>query len=57
MHNKFQRDIEIWTNVVQFRHKNMETESNNVIEVYMHGDFCVIYGFMGFMISGNGGIE
>jgi len=45
-------DIEIWTNKPKFRHKNMETERGIWIEVYMHWEFCVIYGLMGFMISG-----
>ena len=51
------RDIEITTNKLQFIHKNMVTERDICIEVYMRWEFCVIYGFMGFMISGNGGLE
>ena len=35
----------------------METERDIWIGVYMHWEFCVIYGVMGFMISGNGGVE
>jgi len=54
---KVHRDVKFWTNKVQFRHMNMETERNICVEVYMRWEFCVIYGFMGFMISGNGGIE
>ena len=53
----FLRDVEIWPNKLQFLHKNMEREKDIWIEVYMHSEFCVIYGFVGFMVSGNGGIE
>jgi len=53
----FLRRIETGTNKLQFRHKNMETERYSSIEVYMHSEFCVIYGFVGFMISGKGGME
>ena len=53
----FLHDVEMWTNKMKFRHKNMETEKDIWIEVYMHWDFCVIYGVMGFMFSGNGGVE
>ena len=53
----FLRDLEIWTNKLHFRHENLETERDIWIEMYMHWEFCVIYGFMGFTISGNGGIE
>ena len=53
----FLRDVEIWINKTQFRHENLETERDIWIEVYMHWEFCVMYGFMVFMNSGNGGIE
>ena len=53
----FLRDIEIWTNKPQFRHKNIERGSDIWTEVYMHSEFYVIYGFVGFVISGYRGIE
>jgi len=34
----------------------MEKERDILIE-YIYSEFWVIYGYMGFMISGNGGIE
>jgi len=53
----FLRDVEIWTNKLQFCHKNMQTEKYIWIEVCMHSEFCVIYNIMGFVISGYEGIE
>jgi hypothetical protein len=35
----------------------VETERDISIEVYMPQEFYMVYGFMGFMISGYGGIE
>jgi hypothetical protein len=50
-------DTEMWTNKPQFPYQDMETGKDIWTEVYMHADFYVIYGFMGFMISGYRGIE
>jgi len=35
----------------------METQRDIWAEVYMHSELCVMYGFMGFVISGYGDVE
>ena len=49
-------DVEIGTNKPKFRHTNMGIDRDISIGVYKHWVFCVIYGFVGFMFSGKGGL-